>query len=576
MSFTTGINSIDSLVYGSWNSQPKTAINLTYSFLNAPPRDASSEDSNGFAVMNSLQRDAARVALAKWASVANITFSEVLGGGQIQFGTNDQASRSSAYAYLPEPGLPTTYLYLNNKASSSNNFAEGSYGATVMLHELGHTLGLKHPGNYDSGGSTIGGPYLPASTDTVDYTQMSYNPGAASSKTGKYATTPMLYDIQAMQYLYGANMSYHAGDDVYSFSASQPAMCIWDAGGADTLDFSACTGPVLINLNAGQFSETAPGLNNVSIAYNVTLEGALAGSGGSTIYANAAGNVLTGGAGVDLIYQGAGNDRIEGGLGTDTVVYNGAFSQYALTRSEAGVTVLGEGNDFISGVEFLHFSDRTINVTDLPFSSAVVRGTAGPDRLVAGPGNESFDGGAGVDTVVFSGLRSNYDVRAAGIAFGITDRVGNGGTDSLTGIERLVFADGALALDTDGAAGQIFRIYEAAFARTPDESGLGFWLKHYEGGLSLQSIVHGFLASPEFARTYGSNTTDEQYVTLLYKNVLHRAPDADGYNFHLNTLHTLGLSREQVLLGFSESPEFKVSLVAQGIMPDAIPFQVIG
>ncbi|MBB3122081.1 DUF4214 domain-containing protein [Pseudoduganella violacea] len=549
---------------------PKTAINLTYSFLSTPPRDASSEDSNGFAAMNSLQRDAARAALAKWASVANIAFSEVLGGGQIQFGTNDQGSRSSAYAYLPEPGLPTTYLYLNNKSSSSSNFADGSYGATVMLHELGHTLGLKHPGNYDSGGSTIGGPYLPASTDTVDYTQMSYNPGVASSKTGKYATTPMLYDIQAMQYLYGANMSYHSGDDVYSFSAAQPAMCIWDAGGADTLDFSACTGRVVINLNAGQFSETAPGLNNVSIAYGVTVESVIAGSGGSTIYGNAAGNYITGGGGADVVYQGAGNDRIIGGEGTDTVVYNGAFSQYKIVRQPGSVTVQGEGNDTLSSVELLRFSDRTMAVADLPILVTSHLGTAGPDRFAASGGGESFDGGAGLDTVSYGGARAAYTVVRDGATFQVR---GQAGTDVLTGIERLQFGDGALALDSDATAGQLYRLYLSTYARTPDEGGMGFWLEMINRGVNMETVANAFITSAEFYSIYGRNLDDDRYVNQLYFNILHRDPDPGGKAFYVNALHN-GISREVVLLSISDSPELKASLV--GIMPDAIAYQAFG
>jgi Ca2+-binding RTX toxin-like protein len=110
-----------------------------------------------------------------------------------------------------------------------------------------------------------------------------------------------------------------------------PLQCIWDAGGTDTFDFSACTGATIINLNAGSFSSTAPGYNNISIAYNVTIERAIAGSGGSTIYANNAGNVITGGAGNDVIYEGAGSDQITGNGGSDTVVFTKALTSYAFS-----------------------------------------------------------------------------------------------------------------------------------------------------------------------------------------------------------------------------------------------------
>jgi Ca2+-binding RTX toxin-like protein len=248
----------------------------------------------------------------------------------------------------------------------------------VLIHELGHTLGLKHPGNYDSTGGSISGPYLPTVTDNLDYTQMSYNTGAGYSLNHKYGITPMLYDIQAIQYLYGANMSYHTGADTYSFSTDAAMQCIWDAGGSDTFDFSACTDAVVIN-ERGQLQLDGAGYNNISIAYNVTIERALAGSGGSTIYANDAGNTLTGGSGADTFYVGTGSDIISGGAGTDTVVFGRSYNQYVLSGSSASLQVSGDGTDKLSGIEQLKFSDRTI---DLSLISQIVNGSTANDKLV--------------------------------------------------------------------------------------------------------------------------------------------------------------------------------------------------
>src|SRR5471030_2954903 len=99
--FTTGNNSIDALVYSSWTTSPGKAVSLSYSFMNVAPSDGSADDVNGFAPMSFAQQQAVRTALASWAAVANVTFSEVVSGGNIQLGTNNQGSQSSGYAYLP-------------------------------------------------------------------------------------------------------------------------------------------------------------------------------------------------------------------------------------------------------------------------------------------------------------------------------------------------------------------------------------------------------------------------------------------------------------------------------------------
>lgn len=567
MATTTGMNSLDALLHSSWATKPGTAVALTYSFLSAVPAAASTDDANGFRPMTATQQAAVKVALASWAAVANISFTQVGAGGDIQVGTNDQGNASSAYAYLPG-GRGPTYMYTNNTYAPGSSYAAGDFGTSVLIHEFGHTLGLKHPGDYDSTGSQIDGPFLPAATDNLDYTQMSYNTGAGFDLNGNYGITPMLYDVQAIQYMYGANMSYHTGADTYRFVRDSALQCVWDAGGTDTLDFSACTGATIINLNAGAFSSTAPGYNNISIAYNVTIERAIAGSGGSAIFGNDAGNVITGGIGNDVIDLGKGSDTVTGGGGSDTVVFNLALANYVFSGGKTALTVTGEGSDVLNNVSTLRFSDHTIALSAYASLSG---GTAGNDAFAAGAGNDIFSGGAGFDTVAFGLARGNYTVAASGSAFTVGDK-GGAGTDLVAGVERLVFSDGSgVALDLDGAAGQAYRLYQAAFNRAPDQGGLSYWLDKMDDGLSLATTAQNFLNSAENLARYGA-LTDIQFVQQLYANVLHREPDAGGLAFHLNNL-TVGVPRAIVLVEFSESPENQIGVI--GSISNGIEYTVI-
>ena len=127
-----------------------------------------------------------------------------------------------------------------------------------------------------------------------------------------------------------------------------------------------------------------------------------------------------------------------------------------------------------------------------------------------------------------------------------------------------------VAFDTDGNAGQTYRLYQAAFERIPDSSGVNYHVNDIEGnGLVLHQIAGNFLASPEFEQTYGENLSDSSYVDALYENVLGRAPADSEKQYYLERFtkpdsDSMWMDHAAALIGFSESPE-NITLVAPQI-----------
>jgi hypothetical protein len=181
---------------------------------------------------------------------------------------------------------------------------------------------------------------------------------------------------------------------------------------------------------------------------------------------------------------------------------------------------------------------------------------------------EIFQGTTDLDTYVAGGQFSNFSHEKS--LLGEDHMVWNSAEaelfDTLKDIERIEYSDGFLALDIDGVAGKAYRLYQAAFDRTPDVEGLGFWIKQADGGsLDFNQIASYFMDSPEFSSKYGSPSTvsDQSFLTLLYNNVLDRIPDQAGFDFWANQ-QSKGLEREEMITYFSESVE-NVTNVAQTI-----------
>lgn len=142
------------------------------------------------------------------------------------------------------------------------------------------------------------------------------------------------------------------------------------------------------------------------------------------------------------------------------------------------------------------------------------------------------------------------------------DRLDGSSKNDLYSIERARFDNGTLALDINGNAGQAYRIYQAAFDRTPDTAGLAHWVNQLDQGASLIDVARGFVRSAEFRSVYGSNPGNADFVDRLYENVLGRDGEPGGFAYWTGELDR-GASREYVLASFSESQENIV-----GVMPE--------
>ncbi|CAO3450637.1 hypothetical protein [Azospirillum argentinense] len=419
----SGNTNIDALLAGNvyrWNygSALGSAVNLTYSFLTSVPSyyGSSAAERTGFQAVTAAMQTGIQNALAFYEQVANVKFTyDASGNGNLTFGQCAMGSSSSAYAYYPMTGGQSVAgdVWYNVNYAPNQTQTAGSFGYMTTLHEIGHALGLKHPGNYNAGGGGTAGPYLPSSTDNVKYTVMSYYGGTLSLANPQ---TLQLYDIQAIQYLYGANTSWHSGDDTYTVSNSSPlVMTIWDGGGTDTIDASNQTHAVAINLNAGAFSSIgvnasgAAASQNIAIAYNVTVENAIGGSGNDTLIGNAADNTLTG---------GSGNDTINGGGGSDTAVFTGNRSEYGTTLYNGTVTVSDrtggrDGVDTLTNIQFLKFADQTVSTDTLQPNRAPIATGLSQTVLIG-------------QTVALSMLVSATDADGDALSYYITDPSGAG------------------------------------------------------------------------------------------------------------------------------------------------------
>lgn len=328
------------------------AVTVTYGFLTSAA-GLTGEDAWGFAPTSSVQKTYIRQALATWSAVANITFTETAAAwaASIRFGTNDQSGVSAGYAYYPSTSATGGLTLMANDDSSNTRPSPGSYGYLTLVHEIGHALGLKHPGDYNAGGGGTEGPYLSAVEDNYAYSVMSYN-GNDALPTAAHLTQPSIYDVAAVQYLYGANTAAAPGNDTYTLSPGA-FITIWDPNGTNTLDAAAQSADAVLDLRGGTLSSVG-GTLVAGVADGSLLQAARGGSGADTVYASGRG------------------DTIDGGAGDDTVVFSGASSLYTMAWSDSALRVAqGSVISTLSNVETLRFSDAAISAGSVSGSAGI-------------------------------------------------------------------------------------------------------------------------------------------------------------------------------------------------------------
>lgn len=438
-----GDREVDALLMGNkWSTDIANGVTLSYSFYDgAVGYDSTAYDANGSSEyqgamsISEAEQDKLALAFQVWDQATALTLEEVNESGttvgemrvaytNVSYMGGGTVGGTQAFAYGPGNGSLNGDIWIGDPSVRTYNSLTdpGELGFGTVVHEIGHALGIKHP--FDAPNAIAG-----AADDNKRHSIMSYNQNqvydrnmyitGVDTSAGFIGTvsrvspeTPMLYDVETIEYLYGASTDTNLGASSYTFTDGEIFLrTIVDSGGIDTIDASSQTTSSVINLTPGmlssiglrtvseklsematQFSVTTGqlqswlqlndanfdgasisgdgtngtidtngalylGQENLGIAASATIENAIGGSSNDTITGNDQNNAIKG---------NGGNDTIDGGAGIDTAVYAGNYADYSIVDNGDGtyaVTHTASGDvDTIQRVEALEFDDLTYDV----------------------------------------------------------------------------------------------------------------------------------------------------------------------------------------------------------------------
>lgn len=488
---------------------------ITYSFLHAAQgigwmasghypgryRDADGEfyairGSGNTTPFSPEQEAAAREAIQMWDDIIALDFKEVQGNGvgaaDIVF--QNTSDTSQAFAYYPgsEKGWWDGYLgdvFIRTPSDNWTNqwFTPGGYGNTTLIHEIGHSIGLSHPGayNYNPNVSQDYEGLAEYAQDTQQYSIMSYWDASESNYFGvpmiDWSTfyyhnpqTPLIHDIYVLQQKYGADPDTRSGDSTYGFNVTDdvtlwvydfeqnpyPYLAIYDAGGIDTIDASGfISGGQYIDLHAGAFSSIGEGVPTAEQFYDARMAmNEMVGTNNSPV-------LTAGRIGLIQAYMSYNEQTIEATTGIDGI-YAGNMDNVGIAYGTTIENAIGgQQRDAIIGNEVDNFLDGQAGDDD-------IWGNEGNDTIVGGLGDDLLSGGADADTFVFAGLEmgdliTDFDGGEGDMIdlSGLADDVGGGNAlafvDGFTNEAGQVTYDagtGQLMMDADGNGSADFMV----------------------------------------------------------------------------------------------------------------------
>jgi hypothetical protein len=242
--------------------------------------------------------------------------------------------------------------------------------------------------------------------------------------------------------------------------------------------------------------------------------------------------VLVGTPDDDTIYPGGGWDVVDGGGGFDTVVIIGRSSQFKLVF-DSGVTYI----DALSGASAMTERAQLNNVEQVQFLDKTVSLVVN-DTIKGQPGTDFFDGGLGIDTVVYNGPQERYSITKSGNRYVVSEPTGSDDTDYLSNIERIQFSNGKVALDLGGNAGQAARLIGALLGPSfiKDKALAGVVIGLIDQDYSIESIANLGLNTSFYLALAGS-TKHEDFVNHVFRNVVGRPPETNEQKTYVDMLN---------------------------------------
>ena len=467
---------IETLRMGSkWNVTGSDT--LSYSFLNSSAQKVSNYNNNPGPVFTSLadvqdpnyygsdNHTGLREVMAAWDKAVDFDFTEItetVGGsdvGEIRIAFTDGGSSGgpggrAAFAYGPGSSYVNGDVWFeaddidvsgDNSDFDSTGTGDDGFSYFAALHEVGHAIGLSHPFGGSAGGATLSSDDDTIRNTVMSYTQIDRNmvvdfapaPSTSSAPTYRvYSSTPMIMDVKAVEYLYGAE-SVSDGDSTYTFTNDstrlQPIMMktLIDSGGNDTIDASNQSRANTINLNPGTFSTIGLYTEAEQISYWQSARGFTSSSIQTifTFYDNQA--------------KSASNSGNSVANANRKAIYTGEDNLAIAHNAQIENAIGGSAADTITG-------NSLDNAIEGRGGNDTLNGGTGDDALTGGAGDDTIDGGVGTDTGILTGSSdqysidyTNYDKSTKTGTIVVTDsQSGRDGTDTFQNVEFLKFSAG--------------------------------------------------------------------------------------------------------------------------------------